>query len=334
MDEEDRNWVTFLSYLVAAGREHDPEFAPRTFALLQDTGPGGSTRDEVVEAFLRELHSIAPTPTVLILDDFHSADGSGDVSFVAKSLVTAAPERLTVVISSRRAPEIAVGRLRAQGELAELKTRDLQFSETEIADLFHGDLGQALDRESLGLLNRRSEGWAASLQLIRTALRDRTATEIREFIRSLSGDQAELYDYLAEEVVGDLRPSHQEFLMRTTLLQVVTVAGASAICDESIPEATAFVDLSERLGLISRQSSTSGGYRKLVLLRRSIAACIPSTLAHNVKMGYTRTGGNLKFLWTGGRKRLLYGPRPGALGDSRTVRPRLWRLTQSAIRSL
>src|SRR6476619_580533 len=45
MDEEDRNWVTFLSYLVAAGREHDPEFAPRTFALLQDTGPGGATRD-------------------------------------------------------------------------------------------------------------------------------------------------------------------------------------------------------------------------------------------------------------------------------------------------
>ena len=47
MDEEDRNWVTFLSYLVAAGRELDPEFAPRTHALLEDAGPGGATRDEV-----------------------------------------------------------------------------------------------------------------------------------------------------------------------------------------------------------------------------------------------------------------------------------------------
>ena len=60
MDEEDRNWVTFLSYLVAAGREHDAEFAPRTHAMLQDTGPGGATRDEAVAMFLRELPDIAP----------------------------------------------------------------------------------------------------------------------------------------------------------------------------------------------------------------------------------------------------------------------------------
>src|SRR4029078_8149462 len=82
MDEEDRNWVTFLSYLVAAGREHDPEFAPRTYALLPDTGPGGAGRAEDTAAFMRELPDIAPTPTVLILDDFHVADGVADVSYV------------------------------------------------------------------------------------------------------------------------------------------------------------------------------------------------------------------------------------------------------------
>ena len=192
MDEEDRNWVTFLSYLVAAGREHDPDFAPRTYALLQDTGPGGPSRDETVATFLRELPDIAPTPTVLILDDFHVTDGSGDVSYVARNLVAKAPERLTVVISSRRVPEIPVGRLRAQGELAELRTRDLQFSEPEIADLFHASVSESLDAESLGVLNERSEGWAASLELIRTAVRDRSALEVREFIRNLSGGQAEL----------------------------------------------------------------------------------------------------------------------------------------------
>src|SRR6187551_1991948 len=88
MDEEDRNWVTFLSYLVAAGREHEAKFAPRTHALLQDTGPGAPSRDETVAMFLRELPEIAPTPTVLILDDYHVADGSGDVANVAKALVT------------------------------------------------------------------------------------------------------------------------------------------------------------------------------------------------------------------------------------------------------
>src|SRR4029078_2389654 len=88
MDEEDRNWVTFLSYLVAAGREHEAEFAPRTHAMLQDTGPGGASRDEAVAMFLRELPDIAPTPTVLILDDYHVADGSGDVGYVAEAVLT------------------------------------------------------------------------------------------------------------------------------------------------------------------------------------------------------------------------------------------------------
>jgi ATP/maltotriose-dependent transcriptional regulator MalT/DNA-binding SARP family transcriptional activator len=292
MDEEDRNWVTFLSYLVAAGREHEPGFAPRTHAMLQDTGPGGATRDEAVAVFLRELPDIAPTPTVLILDDYHVAEGSGDVSYVAKSLVTTSPERLTVVISSRRTPDIAVGRLRAQGELAELRTSDLQFSETEIADLFADEKGNQLDRESLGLLNRRSEGWAASLQLVRTAVRDRTRPEVRDFIRRLSGEQAELYDYLAEEVVGDLGEAHQQFLMRTSLLQVVTVEGASAICEVPERDARALVEQSEKLGLIAAQGVGPGGYRYHPLVREFLEGRLRSAVGNHGAASLHELAGN------------------------------------------
>jgi hypothetical protein len=52
LDEDDRDWVGFLSHLIAAGREHDAGFAPRTAALLRSLEPGGPTRDDVVEAFL------------------------------------------------------------------------------------------------------------------------------------------------------------------------------------------------------------------------------------------------------------------------------------------
>src|SRR6476619_4569938 len=74
MDEEDRNWVTFLSYLVAAGREHETEFAPRTHAMLTDTGPGGATLRDCTDAFLSELPTVIDTGAALILDDFHVAD--------------------------------------------------------------------------------------------------------------------------------------------------------------------------------------------------------------------------------------------------------------------
>ena len=247
-------------------------------AMLQDTGPGGATRDEAVAMFLRELPDIAPTPTVLILDDYHVADGSGDVAYVAKSLITRAPERLTIVISSRRTPEVAVGRLRAQGELAELRTRDLQFSESEIADLFESKDGRHLDPESLDLLNRRSEGWAASLQLVHAAVRDRTSAEARDFIRGLSGGQDELYDYLAEEVVGDLLPGHQEFLMRTSILQVITAQGAAVLAELTSPESASLLELSERLGLISRRSSASGAYRYHPLVREFLEARLKASV--------------------------------------------------------
>jgi hypothetical protein len=74
MDQEDRSWVSFLSYLVASGREHEPDFAPRSAAMLQETEPGGATRDEVLEVFLGELPAIAEGGAALILDDFHIAD--------------------------------------------------------------------------------------------------------------------------------------------------------------------------------------------------------------------------------------------------------------------
>src|SRR5437899_2940589 len=74
IDEEDRDWVGFLSHLVAAGREHDPGFAPSTSALLGTLEPGGPSREDAIETFLAELPSIANDGVVLIFDDFHLAD--------------------------------------------------------------------------------------------------------------------------------------------------------------------------------------------------------------------------------------------------------------------
>ena len=99
MDQDDRDWVSFLSYLVASGREFDPTFAPRTSALLEETGPGTSAREEVVEAFLSELPVIAPDAARPILDDFHYADDVADIRLIARELVLRGPERLTLVLS-------------------------------------------------------------------------------------------------------------------------------------------------------------------------------------------------------------------------------------------
>src|SRR5512143_1456039 len=83
LDEDDRDWIAFLNYLVAAGREHDPGFAPTTASMLQDMSVGGPTRDAVIDVFLRELRTIAEHGAVLIFDDFHLVDESPDVRLIA-----------------------------------------------------------------------------------------------------------------------------------------------------------------------------------------------------------------------------------------------------------
>jgi ATP/maltotriose-dependent transcriptional regulator MalT/DNA-binding SARP family transcriptional activator len=257
MDEEDRNWVTFLSYLVAAGREHEPGFAPRTHAMLQDTGPGGATRDDVLASFIREMPTVAGIGTVLILDDYHSIDDGPDVRMIVRRLIESMPERFTVIVSSRREPSIPVARLRSLGEIAELRSSDLRFSATETEALFNGTYGRDLDHDTLATLSDKTEGWAASLSLVHVALRDRSTSETRSFIKHLSGAHGELHDYLAEEVIRDLSPRHQGFLMRTSILLGIDHSSAGVATGLDVTTVSAFISDAERLGLLTRRDSLS-----------------------------------------------------------------------------
>ncbi len=157
------------------------------------------------------------------------------------------------MFSSRRAPTLPVARLRALGELSELTTFDLRFSGEETEALFHETYGRTLEPDVLADLSARTEGWAASLHLVQAALRDRSGSETRAFIRGLSGAQSELYDYLAEEVIGDLPHDHQQFLMRTAILQSVDVAEARLVTKLSRPDVVQLIAESERLGLLARR---------------------------------------------------------------------------------
>ena len=158
LDDEDRDWVSFLHHLVAAGREYDPTFAPATSALLAESGPDGPGRDAVLDTFFIELPTITVNGAVLILDDFHLVDDAGDVRHIAKELLARAPERLTIVFASRRPPAVPLARLRAVGDVAALGTNELRFDVAETAQLFTETYGRRLDADVLTDLAERTEG--------------------------------------------------------------------------------------------------------------------------------------------------------------------------------
>ena len=257
LDEDDRDWISFLSHLIAAGREHDPEFAPTSAAMLGDLAMGGPTREAATDVFLRELPAIAEHGAILILDDFHLVDESPDIRLIVRDLVARAPERLSIIFASRRMPSIPLARMRASGEVAEIGTDDLRFDAGETARLFSETYGRELEPDVLADVAARTEGWAASLQLVQAALRDRSPAEIRRFVRSLTGADQELYDYLAEEVVGDLPDDLQQFLMRTSILQIVSADLAGVATGLDADEVARLSGAAERLTLLTRPSRTS-----------------------------------------------------------------------------
>jgi LuxR family maltose regulon positive regulatory protein len=252
LDRGDRDWVGFIAHLVAALRVHVPGFGSATAALLRETATSAPSLETVLDTFLRELGGLPNDPTAFVFDDVHLVDDSLDVKHVLRELLARGPERMSFVFASRREPPIRLARQRALGEVAELATDDLRFDAAETERLFRETYEMRLEPSVLLELSRRTEGWAASLQLVRAALHDRNATEVRTFISSLSGAEGHLYEYLAEEVVGDLSPELQQFLMRTSLLETVDLRLGPVAAGISEDETRAMIDEAERHGLFGR----------------------------------------------------------------------------------
>jgi LuxR family maltose regulon positive regulatory protein len=255
LDRGDRDWTGFVSYLVASVRSQVPEFGTVTVSLLREPGAAPPARQEVVDALTRELGDLPERPTALVFDDFHLVDDVVEICDVVNELVARAPDRLSFVLASRRTPPVRLARLRALGEVAELNTDDLRFDTLETAALFREAYDIQLEPSLVSELSRRTEGWAASLQLVRAALHDRDATQVRSFISSLNGAEGHIYDYLAEEVVGDLSVELQDFLMRTSVLETIDLDLGPVAADIGVAACKRLIDEGESRGLLGRRST-------------------------------------------------------------------------------
>ncbi|HSW41669.1 MAG TPA: BTAD domain-containing putative transcriptional regulator [Patescibacteria group bacterium] len=269
LDETDRDWVVFVNHVVAAGREIDPEFAPSTMSLIGELGAGMGDRAAIVRTLLAEIRAWVSAGTALLLDDYQVVDDVPEIREIVRELLVRGPERLTLVISTRQGPTLPLARLRALGETAELTTADLRFDRNEMERLFRETYRHPLEADLLEDLARTTEGWAATLRLVETAVRGRPRDEIRAVIRSLSGRHGDLHDYLAEEVIGRMPVELQAFLERCALLHVATPQLAATAAGVSLVAARRLLDVTEEAGLLSRRGRTGQAGRLLHPLVRS-----------------------------------------------------------------
>ncbi len=210
LDEADRNATTFWTYVLTAL----DRTAPGTGASALELLGAGRPTDAALAAAVNEL-SVLPDDVLLVLDDYHLAE-SPEVQQGVAFLVDHLPPQVHLVISTRADPGLPLARLRARGELTEVRAADLRFTDPETSRFLGGATGRELAAEDVAALGARTEGWVASLQLAALTLRGRD--DASAFIAGFAGTDRFVVDYLVEEVLDREPAEVREFLLATAVL--------------------------------------------------------------------------------------------------------------------
>jgi len=241
LDAGDNDPARFWRHVVAALDGARPGIGERVGPLLGPPAP--PSFDGLLTALVNELTSQSGE-AVLVLDDYHLIDAT-QVHTSLAFLLEHLPPCLYLVLASRSDPPLPVARLRAGGQLAELRAGELRFTAEEAAALLCGATGADLPAAEVTALAARTEGWAAGLQLAGLSLRGQA--DPSGFVAAFSGTHRYVLDYLTEEVLERQPDPLRVFLLETSVLERLS----GGLCDAVTGRAggQAMLDQVERAGL-------------------------------------------------------------------------------------
>src|SRR5438094_194753 len=212
LDEGDSDPARFLAYLVAALQTIAADIGDGVLDVLRSPQPPPT--ESILSALLNEIAAL-PDDFVLVLDDYHAIDAKA-VDLALAFLLEHLPPRMHLVIATREGPPLPLARLRARGQLTELRAADLRFTAAEAAEFLDSVMGLRLSAADIAALEDRTEGWIAGLQLAALSVQGRQ--DVPGFMRTFAGAHRYIVDYLVEEVLQrQPEPVHQ-FLLQTSLL--------------------------------------------------------------------------------------------------------------------
>ena len=217
LDDGDNDLRRFLAHLVAAL----PEVGPRAMALVQ--GARDLPVESILTSFVNGIDEFSDA-TVIALDDYHVITTPA-VHEATAFLLEHLPRTAGLAIATRSDPPLPLPRLRARGELVELRAADLRFTATEAGAFLNDVMGLSLTAQQVEALDVRTEGWAAGLQL--AALSIRGHDDAGAFVDAFAGSHRFVVDYLVEEVLRRQPERVRAFLLDTAVLDQLT----GPLCD-------------------------------------------------------------------------------------------------------
>ena len=213
LDAGDSHPVVFWTNVIAALQAVVPGVGARARALL-DAAPWASSFETVLPPLLNDLNA-ASAEIVFVLDDYHVIEAH-DIQMGMAYMLDHLPANVHLVITTRADPVLPLARLRARGELIEVRAADLRFTPDEAAAYLNGVMDLGLSTRDVATLEGRTEGWIAALQLAGLSMEGRD--DITSFIADFAGDDRYIVDYLVEEVWHRQPDDVRTFLIQTSIL--------------------------------------------------------------------------------------------------------------------
>jgi ATP/maltotriose-dependent transcriptional regulator MalT len=232
LDSGDNQAGVFWPYLIAALRVAAPGIGASALSRLR--APQPPPIETILAPLINELGAI-PNDIVLVLDDYHVVDAR-EVQDGMAFLLDHLPPRVHIVITSRADPALPLARLRARGELVEIRAADLRFTQDEAAGYLNAVMGLDLAAPDIAALEGRTEGWIAALQLAALSMQGRD--DIAGFIAGFAGDDRYIVDYLVEEVLRRQPEAVRTFLLQTSILSRLSGPLCDAVTGQDGGKAT------------------------------------------------------------------------------------------------
>ena len=240
LDAADGNAVTFARSLIASLQAVHGSLG---LAAAERIGTSGASMgDEFVFSLLDDLAHVPET--VIVVDDVETVRNAAVLDEFAV-LVERAPAGIHVVLSSRSDPPLPLHRLRVRGELSELRREYLKMSEADAAEVLRRVSRTALTSAQVHVLVRRTEGWPAGILMAGLSLRGQT--NVDEFVQTFSGDDRNVAEYLADEVLVRQPSDIREFLLDTSVLRRMSGPLCDAVTERT--DSQRILEHLERSGL-------------------------------------------------------------------------------------
>jgi len=243
LDDGDNDAPRFLTYVATALHSIVPPAADEAVALLQSSR---SVSIEPALTILANALGAVDQPWVFVLDDYHLIQ-AGAVHEAVHFLLDHLPPSGQLVLATRSDPPLPVARLRARGQLNEIRQADLCFTAEEAASFLNRAVGYDFPAADAQALAVRTEGWAAGLQLAVLSLQGQS--DMAAFIRNFTGSHRYIMDYLLEEALQRQSPEVQDFLLRTSILERFCASLCTSLFDSILPSSQEILEYLEAVNL-------------------------------------------------------------------------------------